>query len=305
MVGWIRVWPVLLCLLGLPGPGWAAEARLQRVSAHAYVFKGDFGLPNSGVVLTPEGVVVVDTQWSAAAARQLMQAIRRLTDLPVRRVLLTHGHPDHMAGNAVFKEAGAEIVAHEAAARDMRQRGEALLARLRLRTRRLEEKIPLVLPDRVFTGTLTFRLGGVEIRAMGFPHGHAPGDAVVSLPQERVLFAGDLVMVDRFPRFWDASSSGWLQALDALAGLPVETLVPGHGILGGRSALQRMQRLLQDLRAAVARALSQGVGPLEAQRLVSLPAYRDLYNYAAALPGAVGRVYEEMEFPEEEGERGK
>ncbi len=188
-------------------------------------------ISNAAFVVTPAGVVVVDALGSPALARELVAAIARITPLPIRQVVVTHYHADHIYGLQVFKDLGARITAHHG--------GQAYLhsetAALRLQASR-EELAPwidaqtrLVAADQWIGDVTRFQLGGVDFVLQPAGPAHTPEDLVLVLPQQRVLIAGDLVFRGRLPFVGQADSGRWIEALDRLLALKVQTIVPGHG----------------------------------------------------------------------------
>jgi glyoxylase-like metal-dependent hydrolase (beta-lactamase superfamily II) len=188
-------------------------------------------ISNAAFVVTAAGVVVVDALGSPALARELVAAIARITPLPIRHVVVTHYHADHIYGLQVFKDLGASITAHHS--------GQAYLhsetAALRLQASR-EELAPwidaqtrLVAADQWIREPTRFHLGGVDFVLQPAGPAHTPEDLVLVLPQLRVLIAGDLVFRGRLPFVGQADSGRWIEALDRLLALKVQTIVPGHG----------------------------------------------------------------------------
>lgn len=188
-------------------------------------------ISNAAFVVTPEGVVVVDALGSPALAAELIQAIGRITTQPIRQLIVTHYHADHIYGLQAFKAAGAAITAHKD--------GQAYLysetAALRLQASRtdlapwIDDKTRLVPADRWIDGPTRFTLGGVDFLLQPAGPAHTAEDLVVFLPQSRVLIAGDIVFRGRIPFVGQADSGRWIEALDRLIALDARLIVPGHG----------------------------------------------------------------------------
>ncbi|WP_439126740.1 MBL fold metallo-hydrolase [Ramlibacter humi] len=212
----------------------------QQVSASAWFVQGQSALgspanrnfiSNAGFVVTPAGVVVIDALGSPSLAQQLLQRIRRVTPQPVKYVVLTHYHADHVYGLQAFRAAGAKIVAHRAA----REYLNSDTARLRLEASRqdlapwIDANTHLVEPDEWLDGPRDLQLGGTTLKLLPVGPSHTPEDLVVYLPSEKVLFAGDIVFRNRIPFVGQADSRRWIRALDQVLALDADVIVPGHG----------------------------------------------------------------------------
>ncbi len=223
-------------------------------------------ISNAAFVVTSEGVVVVDALGSPALAQALVATIARITPQPVRHVIVTHYHADHIYGLQVFKALGATITAHRA--------GQAYLhsdtAAQRLLSSRQElapwvdEDTRLVAADRWIDTTTTFTLGGVQFVLQPAGPAHTPEDLVVLLPQLQLLVAGDLVFRGRIPFVGHADSGRWITALQRLLALGTRTIVPGHGPVSesAQADLQLTLDYLQHLRATMGTA-AKNLEPFE------------------------------------------
>jgi glyoxylase-like metal-dependent hydrolase (beta-lactamase superfamily II) len=188
-------------------------------------------ISNAAFVVTPAGVVVVDALGSPELARRLMKEIAKVTRQPVHTVIVTHYHADHIYGLQVFKDAGARIVAHEAA----REYLTSETANLRLAASRQElwpwvdDKTRLVPADVWLKGPETLHIGGVTFEIHPAGPAHTAEDLVIYLPQKKVLFVGDVVFRNRIPFVGQADSRHWVDALQNLLVFDARWLVPGHG----------------------------------------------------------------------------
>jgi len=232
---------------------------------------------NAGFVIGDGGVAVVDTFQSAAAAEALLAAIRARTSQPIRFVVDTHYHIDHVAGNGVFRAAGATIVAQ----RNVRawERSENL--------KFWQPDVPpdkrawiesLTLPDLTYDATIDLYLGARRLRLEVFP-GHTGGDSIVVVPDADVVFTGDLFWNTALPNTIDADTAAWTATLERLrAGHPRATFVPGHGQVGKAGQLEAFDSYLEALRGEVAAARGRGLegDPLVAAvRAALAPRYSD------------------------------
>ena len=188
-------------------------------------------ISNAGFVVTPAGVVVVDALGSPELARRLVAEIAKVTRKPIHTVVLTHYHADHIYGLQVFKDLGARIVAHGAA----REYLTSDTARLRLESSRQElwpwvdEKTRLVPADEWLADAKMLTVGGVRFDIQPVGPSHTAEDLVVYLPQQKVLFAGDLVFRNRIPFVGQADSRHWIEAMQSLLKFDTRWVVPGHG----------------------------------------------------------------------------
>ena len=221
----------------------AAEPAVKatRVAKNVWFVQGEAALgsaanrnfiSNAGFVVTDDGVVVVDALGSPTLASELIAEIRRVTPQPIRYVIVTHFHADHIYGLQAFKAIGAKIIAHPA--------GRAYLnsetAQRRLEASRqdlfpwIDERTQLVGADRwLDESDHTLVLGGQQIRILHVGPAHTPEDLVVQVQKSGVLFAGDLVFRGRIPFVGQADSRKWIESLTAMLGMNLRLLVPGHG----------------------------------------------------------------------------
>lgn len=237
--------PVLLfVLLGLTDVAHAATLHPQRVGDGVYAFEGESGqanrdnrgfTSNAGFVVTRRGVLVFDALGTPELARDMLAAIATITRKPVRRVIVSHYHADHVYGLQVFQAAGAEIWAH----RDGQRYLASDLARERLAERRrtlapwVDAETRLVAAthwiDFDASGESTFTFGGRRFRLIQAGPAHAPEDLMLFVERGRVLFAGDVFFSGRLPFVVDGDTRGWLAAIAHIKRLGATVVVPGHG----------------------------------------------------------------------------
>jgi glyoxylase-like metal-dependent hydrolase (beta-lactamase superfamily II) len=189
-------------------------------------------ISNAGFVVTDDGVVVVDALGSPELAAELLAEIKRITPLPVRYVIATHYHADHIYGLQTFVQAGAKVIAHASA----REYLNSDTAQKRLETSRVElapwvnADTHLVPADQWLEGKETrLRVGGLEFVIAHVGPAHTPEDLVVAVPQLGVLFAGDLFFRGRIPFVGQADSRLWIESLNRLMQFQPKFVVPGHG----------------------------------------------------------------------------
>jgi glyoxylase-like metal-dependent hydrolase (beta-lactamase superfamily II) len=236
--------------------------------------RGSEGRPNAGFIVTGSGVVVIDALASPQQGELLVQAIRRVTGEPIRWLVLTHHHPDHHFGAIVFRRLGAEVIAHPDRRVLASEAGEDALIADWVRVVGLDAMRGFQLadtPDRPVTGTDTLRLGEKVIVITHPGAAHTAGDLMVWLPQERVLFAGDILVEDGVTMVVDGDSGALLKALAIIDSLNPLVAVPGHGAIPKTPGqlVARTRSYITGLRAEMKTALEQGV-PM-ARALKSLP----------------------------------
>ncbi|HVC20114.1 MAG TPA: MBL fold metallo-hydrolase [Vicinamibacterales bacterium] len=212
---------------------------------------------NTGFVIGQDGVAVIDSFQNVDAARDLLADIRKRTSLPIRFLVNTHYHLDHMTGNGVFAAAGAVILANRhvrawAHTENLKFFGPSPTAADRARV------AAIVLPSVVYGSGIDLYLGKRELLVRHMP-GHTGSDSVIIVPDANVVFTGDLLWNTHLPNLIDASTKPWIQSLDTLgARYPTATFVPGHGDVARLANLQAFRGYLVSLREAVASGLAHG-----------------------------------------------
>jgi glyoxylase-like metal-dependent hydrolase (beta-lactamase superfamily II) len=328
----LRGW-LLACALLLGPPALAATPvqtpygavslpfTLHKIAdAPVYYIEGLSGVPdtvneghtsNAGFVVTPAGVVVFDALGTPALGYRLLQRIREVTDQPVKYVVVSHYHADHIYGLQAFKEHGGAptvlaqrgTLGYAGGTRD--SQGEDAQRRLEQRRQALfpwvDEKTYIVAPDEVFDQEMNFELGGVrfEIRHLG--PAHAPGDSIMLVRNYGVLFGGDVLYGGRIP-FLDSPETDitrWLQGLEYIAGLEdqVRYIIPGHGTLSAnaRQVVEATRDYILYVREAMARAVRDFVPFDEAYRNTDWSRYENLPAFDASNRGNAFRIYLEEE----------
>jgi glyoxylase-like metal-dependent hydrolase (beta-lactamase superfamily II) len=236
--------------------------------------RGSEGRPNAGFVVTSEGVVVIDALASPQQGQQLVAAIRRITPAPITWLVLTHHHPDHHFGAIVFRRLGAKVIAHPDRRVLASEAGEDALIADWVRVVGLDAMRGFEFadtPDRPVTGVDTLKLGERVIIITHPGAAHTAGDLMVWLPQDRVLFAGDLLIEDGVTMVVDGNSGELLKALAAIDSLRPRVVVPGHGAIPRQPAelVAKTRKYITDLRTEMRAAVEHGV-PL-GRALKSLP----------------------------------
>ena len=203
----------------------------SKLSEHAYAYTAE-GDPNSGIVIGDDAVMVIDTQATPAMAQDVIRRIREVTDKPIKYVVLSHYHAVRVLGAAAYQP--EHIIASQDTRDLIVERGEqdkaSEIGRFPRLFRNVESVPPgMTWPTLTFTGKMTLWLGKLEVQLIQLGRGHTKGDTVVWLPQDKVLFSGDLVEFDATPYAGDAYFQDWPKTLDNIAALKPQALVPGRG----------------------------------------------------------------------------
>ena len=305
-----RFLALAVCLLAA-APAYAEyRPQAERVADNIYAIVGPLGQrsaendglnANYGFIVTPEGVALIDSGASRLGAQKLEAAIRTVTDKPVRWVINTGSQDHRWLGNANFAGNGAEIVALERTAATQKQYARQQLDGLeRFLGDRLAGTEPLssARPTKVGAGgTAMLTLGG-EVFVLRHTDAHYPGDAMVHLPGRNLVFAGDLVYVNRLLGIlpWSSVKNGQ-RAFRALAALRPARIVPGHGRVCDLAQAQRDTGDYYDFLAGTIGKAARDMEPMDEvlSRNADLPAFRHLENYTDLHRANMNRAFTEFE----------
>jgi cyclase len=226
---------------------------------------------NVGVIITGEGVILIDTPMLPDDARGWLQQIQERTDQEIIYIINTDHHRGHVIGNQHFPM--ATVIAHEFAWKNMKSYGDSFRTRLlNLYRDRMPEAVKewkkslrIVEPEITFTDRTILFKGDKEIHLIPLG-GHTEATTVVYLPEDKLLFAGDLVVTDRPPFLSQADTKRWLDALSYLRKLRYDLLIPGHGELTGKEATEKMSEFLRVVRRKVRSAYRAGLSKADTAR---------------------------------------
>ena len=232
-------------------------------------------------VVTSEGVIATDPigLGRPQAVTTYIDEIKKVTSQPIRYVIYSHSHYDHITGGQPFKDAGARFIAHTNA------------------KRRLEWLRPpnVVLPDEVVDGQRTLTLGGTTLELLYVGRNHSDSSLVMRLPKERVIFAVDFIPIQsvHWRNMPDSWLDEWEESLKRVLAMDWERMIPGHpgpgGRLGTKQDVQNLLQYMADLSTEVKKVADEGKCYDAAMKEVKLPKYESWTNYANWLPGNVER----------------
>jgi len=271
---------------------------------------------NSGFI-NRGGGVLIDTQSDLAHARRMIEMLGAVWPAMPKRILITHEDGDHVWGNQLFP--GAEIIAHRSVPERMKhvadpEETHKLMAGVRNDTTRaalkemhpgvvalgqqlLEdydlEGVELVMPTTLFDARYDLDLDGLEVQMIYVGPCHSLGDAIVYVPRERVLFAGDAIFQQCTPMGWVGSYEKWFQCLDLIARLDPEVIIPGHGPICGAEGAVKMKEYLQYIRDESKKCYEAGLTSLEASKRIELGPYAE-WRAPGRLYMNVERAYREF-----------
>lgn len=215
------------------------EMNVKKMSEHVYYVEGKPGIAtdnqgfisNSGFVVTDDGVVVFDALGTPSLAVKLVKLIREVTDKPIKRVVVSHYHADHIYGLQVFEDLGATVYAPLGAQKYI----QSDAAKNRIEERQVSlfpwvnDDTRLVLPDITVSQSDQFELGGLTFTINYLGKAHSDGDLTLLVEPDRVLFSGDIIFEARIPFVGNADSKFWLDTLTKLETNGLTALIPGHG----------------------------------------------------------------------------
>jgi glyoxylase-like metal-dependent hydrolase (beta-lactamase superfamily II) len=246
--------------LGQQPPPQPPVREITKIAGEVYRFRNNTHY--SVFAVTPAGVIATDP-INADAARWLKGEIEKRFNQPVRYVIYSHDHADHISGGEVLAGT-AVVVAHDFAKRAI-----------------VGEKRPTAIPQVTFSDGLTIELGGTVVQLAYVGKNHSDNSIVVRFPKERILFAVDFIPVETlaFRDFPDGYIYDWIESLRMVEAMDFDVLAPGHGPLGRREHVGMFRQYLEDLRDEIAPLVRQGKSLEEVKQVVKMPKYEKWGNY--------------------------
>jgi len=295
----------LWCLVP-PAVASAAPLPMVQIAPGVYVHGGaqedasagnDDAIANVGFIVGDAAVMVIDPGGSAVEGEALRQAVKAATDRPIRYVVLTHVHPDHIFGAVAFKPDHPDFIGHVKLPGALAQRGDYYVRTLHRALGDRADGSEVVMPTRLVEKTLDLDLGDrvVEIEAHG--PAHTDNDLTLLDRRTKTLWASDLLFVDRIPVI-DGSAVGWVRELDALEKVPAERAVPGHGpvSVAWPAAAEPEMRYLKAVIAGTRAAIKEGIDIGEAWRHVAVEERGRWLLFDDYHPRNVTAAYKELEW---------
>ncbi|MCX6012519.1 MAG: MBL fold metallo-hydrolase [Chloroflexi bacterium] len=230
------------------------------------------GGPNSGLIISGNEVILIDSSFSLSCGKQLLLNVHQITSKSPSYIINTHSHGDHLFGNEAFAPP-AMIVAHENVRKTLISQGQNMIKSFASRWSHLIPDISettLILPDITFTEKMTLHFAGRSIDLIHPGPAHTNSDIMIYLPEQKILFTGDLFFNHVFPPVF-GSISGWITALETIEAMEFDIIVPGHGPVATKKELTEFKNLLIDMRNQVEQSFTHGLSIQQAIKDMDLP----------------------------------
>ena len=252
---------------------------------------------NLSFVITDEGVLVVNAGDNYLLAKALHDEIKKITDKPVKYVVLENGQGHAMLGSSYWQEQGVPVIAHVDAAHEIEEQSFALLQVMQERAKEKAAGTRVVMPDITFDAKIVIELGGERIEILNLGPAHSPGDIIVWLPQRKLVISGDMAFHQRMlPLFEHTDTAAWIETWDAFEALGAEVVIPGHGEPTDMATVTTYTRdYLLYLREKIAAVIEQG-GTLQDAYEIDQSPYMHLPTAEFLARRNAGQVFRSMEF---------
>lgn len=283
----------------------AAPLKPLRVAENVYAFIGDVGevsranrgrIGNSGFIIAPEGIIVVDTGVSYRHAQEMARAIKRISSRPIRLAIVTHAHQEFLFGASYFQRQKVPILTHVETAKLMQSRCENCLHHLKKLLGEHEMRgSKVVVPDQQVDATEFISVAGITLELQELGWGNTAGDIAVFHRESGVLFAGGLVDVGRVPELRDSKLKDWQAVLAKLQKFPIKRIVTGHGTLGDSSTIPAFAAYLSAIESKARTLFEANVSLSDAEKSGELPEFKDWALYQEQHHKNVHRAYLQVE----------
>lgn len=229
------------------------EQKLTKITENVYAYvdtknadkTNSFGA-NAGIIIGNDGIAVVDTLLCAKEAKRFIKDIRSVSRKPIKYVINTHHHLDHVFGNSEFARKKAIIISQETTKKLMEQYAQETLDNIESYGITPEDikGTKIVYPSLTFGDRMEIDLGGEKIELIHAPYSHTGGDTLVYVPGKKVLFTGDILFTGYHPYIGEGDIESWAKELDAIKTMDAQIIVPGHGPVSTKSDLDEMKKYI-------------------------------------------------------------
>jgi len=252
---------------------------------------------NLSFVITDDGVLVVNAGDNYLLAKALHDEIKKITDQPVKYVVLENGQGHAMLGSSYWKEQGVPVIAHADAAHEIEEQSFALLEAMQARAKEKAEGTSVVMPYETFEDKMVIELGGERIELLNLGPAHSPGDIIVWLPGKKLVISGDMAFHQRMlPLFEHTDTKAWIETWEKFAALGAEIVIPGHGEPTDMDTVTKYTRdYLVYLREKIGEVIENGGALQEAYEIDQSP-YMHLPTAEFLAKRNAGQVFQSMEF---------
>lgn len=285
-----------LCISAAPLAAQDLGPQIKKITDGIYVYVGKNLNSNCGIVLTQEGVVLIDSGHNPTDSREILAAVKKLTSMPIRFLIDTEPHPDHTTGHFVFSPPATIIAAAGAAdsmkARDKQDPGRnQKLAETSPAMKAAFEGYRMVLPHVEYNERMSLNVGERTFELFYMKNVHSEADTAVWLPKERVLFSASAIVVEQFNIFRpNVRIPDILAAAKMMKGLNPEFVVPGHGVPGTTKIFDDSERYYALLLDRVGKMAREGKSLEQIQKEIKMPEY-DGWATKERFPGNVEAAY--------------
>jgi cyclase len=273
---------------------WQFTKGLHDVGGGCYAYlqpDGSWGWSNAGLIVDGEANLLVDTLFDLKLTREMLDAMRDAVPAArtIGKLVNTHANGDHTFGNQLVAQ--AEIIAARSTVEEMAERPPSVLADLVRNRAQLGEgaqflyevmgrhftfdDIIYTLPTRTFDDRLTLKVGDKTVELLHVGPAHTRGDTLVYVPNDRIVYAGDVMFVGGHPVIWAGPVENWIAACDTILGWDVDVVVPGHGPITDKSGVARFKEYLEYIRNEARKRYDAGLSYVDAACEIALDPYAD------------------------------
>lgn len=257
----------------------------------------DGDIANIGFVVGSQSVAIIDTGGSLKVGTALREAVRSVTKLPIRYVINTHVHPDHIFGNAAFEQDQPVFVGHAKLPTTLELNRDSLIRELQKELGNDADGSKVIIPTQIVTDTLDLDLGGRTLHLKAWPKAHTNTDLTVLDDKTSTFWTGDLLFITRTPSL-DGDLKGWINVIDELKLIPAKVTVPGHGdpTEAKNAMLDKEQGYLNKLLSDVRSAIKNGVSLMEAINTTGRSEKGNWVLFETVNPRNVNLAYPQLEW---------